>query len=678
VSVTFDVSNHPTFQQRQAIEHSPSPLMIMAGAGTGKTFTLVKRIVHLIENKSIDPFHILMITYTERAARELKEKVVSEVGQPAEKMTVGTFHSVCYQTVKEFGNVSPTPRLLDESEAIYMLLDTFDDLGPFESTEFALEPEKAVVKSFLPFFSRCRDELLDPAGMPDPQNETDTEVLAQIRDLRRIYGLYQAMKKDLDTVDYGDMILQAHELLQSDEIALKACRDRFRHIIVDEFQDNNFALNKIVGLLAHKRQSVTVVGDDDQVIYSFRGASAYNIKAFEDSYGSQKDFLATPLETNFRSHQQILDVANDIIKHNDDRQAKLLKAEGERKGPRPTLIWTTKIEQPIIIIDQIYELLSEGFSFEDIAVLSRTRNQAKSLADSFLGANIPTQADFRHFFEIPEIKTLVAWCQVVGEGKHKETALYRLVREASNNETAYELFSRFDTRDLTPRIQLLPSLNGTLPPEARALFTQVEELKKLSKKKNAGEMLWEICERTALLRPLAKRYHYEDQLALINIGNLLKKAQEFSRDRENERGLHRFNLYLESMMTASNRPAHLPSPVNSNAVTVQTIHGVKGGEFPVVFVPFNRSGSFPLSFRREAMVSRPPDEWIQYAKHSTLSDRDHHLQEERRLMYVAVTRAQEKLFLLAPSKATSLFVKKLDKSLVHEINSEIAVTKDKA
>ena len=144
--------------------------MIMAGAGTGKTFTLVKRIVHLIENKSIDPFHILMITYTERAARELKEKVVSEVGQPAEKMTVGTFHSVCYQTVKEFGNVSPTPRLLDESEAIYMLLDTFDDLGPFESTEFALEPEIAVVKSFLPFFSRCRDELLDPAGMPDPQN----------------------------------------------------------------------------------------------------------------------------------------------------------------------------------------------------------------------------------------------------------------------------------------------------------------------------------------------------------------------------------------------------------------------------------------------------------------------------------------------------------------------------
>ena len=191
--------------------------MIMAGAGTGKTFTLVKRIVHLIENKSIDPFHILMITYTERAARELKEKVVSEVGHPAEKITVGTFHSVCYQTVKEFGNVSPTPRLLDESEAIYMLLDRFDDLGPFESTEFSLEPEKAVVKSFLPFFSRCRDELLDPAAMPDPQNETDTEVLAQIRDLRQIYGHYQAMKKDLDTVDYGDMILQAHELLQSDE-----------------------------------------------------------------------------------------------------------------------------------------------------------------------------------------------------------------------------------------------------------------------------------------------------------------------------------------------------------------------------------------------------------------------------------------------------------------------------
>ena len=676
MSVTFAVSNHPTSQQRQAIEHSPSPLMIMAGAGTGKTFTLVKRMVHLIENENIDPFHILMITYTERAARELKEKVVSEVGQPAEKMTVGTFHSVCYQTVKEFGNVSPAPRLLDESEAIYILLDTFDDLGPFESTEFALEPEKAVVKSFLPFFSRCRDELLDPAAMPNPQNETDTEIMAQINDLRRVYGHYQAVKRNLNAVDYGDMILQAHDLLISDEKALKACRDRFHHIIVDEFQDNNFALNEIVGLLAQNRQSVTVVGDDDQVIYSFRGASAYNIKAFEKSYGSHKDFLATPLETNFRSHQQILDLANDIIKHNDDRQAKFLESEGGRKGPRPTLIWATKMEQPTIIIELIFDLLTKEFSFEDIAVLCRTRNQAKSLADSFLGANIPTQADFRQFFDIPSIKTLVAWCQVVGEGKHKETALYRLLREASNDKTAYELFSRFDIRDSTPRIQLLNSLNGSLPPEAKALFKQVEELQQLSKKKNAGEMLWEICERTSLLRPLVKRHHYEDQIALINTGNLLKKAQEFSRNRENKRGLHSFNLYLESMMTAGNWRAHLPSSENSNAVTVQTIHGVKGREFPVVFVPFNRSGSFPLAFRREALVSRPPDEWVQYVKHSILSDRDHHLQEERRLMYVAVTRAQERLFLLAPSKATSVFVKELDKSLVHEIDRENPVTED--
>ncbi|MEE2876924.1 MAG: ATP-dependent helicase [Candidatus Neomarinimicrobiota bacterium] len=665
------MSTNPTPQQQQAIEHSPSPLMIFAGAGTGKTFTLVERIVYLIETQSIDPHHILMITYTERAARELREKVVSKAGPIAEKMTVGTFHSICYQIVKDFGADSPPPRLLDESEAIYILLNAFDELGPFESADFALEPEKAVLNNFLPFFNRCSDELIDPTSLPDP--ELDSEKSVQINDLKRVHTLYQQLKRKANVVDYGDMIVLAHNLLESDRQILKSCRDRFRHIIVDEFQDNNFALNEVVRLIARNRQSVTVVGDDDQVIYSFRGASAYNIKVFRDTYSSHRKFLTMPLEINFRSHQQILDVANDIIRHNEDRQVKLLKAYVERQGPLPTLFWAERKDQPAIIVEQIKKLLSEGFAFSDMAVLCRTRNQAEELSKTLLSANIHVEAEFRRFFEIKEIRTLVAWCQVVGGGKHAEVALYRLIRDASGEEQTYDIFSRFKRKDTTPKMELLQSLNGALPESVRNLLDLAKKLKALTKKRNAGEMIWEICEQTGLLRPLVKRHSYDDQIALINVGNLIKQAQEFHKD-ENERGLRRFNVYLDSMMTAGNWQAEVPpSTPGNSAVRLQTIHAAKGGEFPVVFIPFNRSGSFPLSFRKSKMVDRPLDEWMRYAKDSHLTDRDHHLQEERRLIYVAITRAKERLFLLAPKKAASPFIKELDKTLVKEFDYQTEI-----
>ena len=351
---------------------------------------------------------------------------------------------------------------------------------------------------------------------------------------------------------------------------------------------------------------------------------------------------------------------------------KWLKAHEGRQGPLPSLFWADGKDQPAIIAEQIEALLSEGFSYGDMAVLCRTRNQAKVVSEHLLSASIPVEADFNRFFEIREIKTVVAWCQVVGGGKYEEAALYRLVREAAGEEETFDLFSRFSRKHTTPRMELLNSLNGALPESVRHVLDLARELKALSKKKSAGELIWEICERTALLRPLVRRHSYDDQVALINVGKLMKRAQEFSKS-ENERGLRRFNVYLESMMSAGNWQAEFPPPApGNNAVRQQTIHAVKGGEFPVVFVPFNRSGSFPLNFRGGSMVAAPPADWMRYAGNSNITDRDHHLQEERRLMYVAVTRAQERLFLLAPVKATSPFIKELDKSLVKEIDGREA------
>ena len=319
--VAFNKRFEPNKSQNAAIRHQPSPLMILAGAGTGKTFTLQNRIVHLINYYEVKPKHILAITYTEKAAKELKGRIIDQIGSKAQTMTVSTFHSFCFKILKEFGN-DTLPQLLEESEAIHLILEKFDSLGPFQSNEFPLNPKRAINDSFIPFFNRVKDELIDLENISIPKPNEDgpitNEIANQLNDLKRIYPIFQSWKK-LNVIDYGDMVQLAFDLLSKNEEALAAVQNHFRHIIIDEFQDNNFALNEIVTLVTGKRKFITVVGDDDQVIYSFRGASSYNIHSFKQNYESHEDYKCISLEDNYRSSQAILDLANESIIHNDNR-----------------------------------------------------------------------------------------------------------------------------------------------------------------------------------------------------------------------------------------------------------------------------------------------------------------------------------------------------------------------
>ena len=333
-----DISATPS--QEQAIIHPPSPLMILAGAGTGKTFTLEHRIVYLIEHYNVNPATILTITYTEKAAQELKERILNKAGKSAHAMTVGTFHSFCYQLFRDFSS-EKLPALLEESEAIHMLLKRFDDLGPFESDEFPLNPQRAVIESFIPFFNRSRDELLEIDKQKTPgitENGFPPETAAQLNDLKRIFPLFQQWKQDIKVVDYGDMILQAYILLKRNDTVLQAVQEKYQHVIIDEFQDNNFALNEIIGLIAKNHHQITVVGDEDQTIYSFRGANSYNISEFKKRFGGEP----IALEDNFRSTQSILDLANASIKNNTEREDRNLFSKNGKDGLKPKLFWGEK------------------------------------------------------------------------------------------------------------------------------------------------------------------------------------------------------------------------------------------------------------------------------------------------------------------------------------------------
>ena len=675
--VNQEIKISPNSKQRSAIEHPPAPLMILAGAGTGKTFTLENRIVYLIKEYKVDPKHLLAITYTEKAAKELKNRVIEKVGAKAHSMTVNTFHAFCYKLLRD--NDFSSKQLLDESEAVHMFLTRFDELKPFESTEFPLDPQRAITESFMPFFNRMRDELIDPEKVKVSQLKDDdtltNETRQQLSDLKRIYPLFQSWKEELNVVDYGDMILSAYQMISTNKSILKNIQDNYRHIVIDEFQDNNFALNEIVNLIAGKRNYVTAVGDDDQVIYSFRGANNFNIQAFRERYGDHEKYQSIALETNYRSNQAILDLANESIKNNPERVEKTLTSYLKAAGEKPVRFWGEKSQQLDYLINEILHLNSEGIRCKDIAVLCRTHGQATIVMDALSRSGIPTIPHYMGLLNCSGVKDIIAWCQVIAGGSHQDSAMYRIIYNALGERIAYEIFSKFKRNDRNTRHDLIRNDKSIRHkyPKIDTIISTIIKLQDAAKKKSTGEMTWMIAELLNKLKPHADNYTMDDQYQILNVGNFLKRSQDFTKRNRKNDNLRSFNRYLEAIMRSGGLPGLKPQSYREqDGVIVNTVHGVKGAEFPIVFIPFLRSASFPLNFRSIKRVNKPPDDWLNYAQNTDLTPKEHHQCEERRLFYVAVTRAKQKLYLLVPKKATSPFIKELPDTLMedHEMSTQ--------
>ncbi|MEL1225323.1 MAG: ATP-dependent DNA helicase [Candidatus Neomarinimicrobiota bacterium] len=675
--VIQEIKISPNSQQRSAIEHPPAPLMILAGAGTGKTFTLENRIVYLIKEYKVDPKHLLAITYTEKAAKELKNRVIEKVGAKAHSMIVNTFHAFCYKLLRD--NDFSSKQLLDESEAVHMFLTRFDELKPFESTEFPLDPQRAITESFMPFFNRMRDELIDPEKVKVSQLKDDdtltNETRQQLSDLKRIYPLFQSWKEELNVVDYGDMILSAYQMISTNKSILKNIQDNYRHIVIDEFQDNNFALNEIVNLIAGKRNYVTAVGDDDQVIYSFRGANNFNIQAFRERYGDHEKYQSIALETNYRSNQAILDLANESIKNNPERVEKTLTSYLKAAGEKPVRFWGEKSQQLDYLINEILHLNSEGIRCKDIAVLCRTHGQATIVMDALSRSGIPTIPHYMGLLNCSGVKDIIAWCQVIADGSHQDSAMYRIIYNNLGKKFAYEIFSKFKRNDRNTRHDLIKNDKSIRQkyPKIDTILSTITKLKDAAKKKSAGEMTWMIAELLNKLKTHADSYTMDDQYQILNVGNFLKRSQDFTKRNRKNDNLRSFNKYLEAIMRSGGLPGLKPQSYrDQDGIIVNTVHGVKGAEFPIVFIPFLRSASFPLNFRSIKRINKPPDDWLNYAQNTELTQKEHHQCEERRLFYVAVTRAKQKLYLLVPKKATSPFIKELPDTLMedHEMSAQ--------
>ena len=674
--------------QNEAINHSPSPLMIIAGAGTGKTSTLLHRIRHLILSDAIDSKNTLLLTFTEKATVEAQNTLKSIMGDRADSIFVGTFHSFCHSIMRRFG---PEDRLndvlWDKNDALYYLINHFDDMDFIRSRVFSENPMRTIQDSFIPFFGRVSDELLSLNKLEKkinnfddsqdwinnnfpgihPDNTKFDDIPFQLRDLVNAYSFYKKGKVDQQALDFGDMIVGCYELLNNNESILKKVRKEFKHIFIDEYQDNNYALNKIVNLIMTENPSITVVGDEDQCIYSFRGANYYNISDFRNRYKSHSEYAEITLSENRRSTQQILDIANDSISNNPNRTPKILRCPEDdiKTGIKPLWIQATKQETFEKLPTLIHSLINNGDAlYGDIAVICRGWGNVTAVSDAMQKAAIPVDVHIEKFFDVPIVKNVLSWGHLVIKDHKADIALYRILQQQCGEEWTTKFFKSLERTSIDDKLIHLKKLQADST-DIGFLLKSLSTLQKAHNKTlKADEMVWQILKvlkSSPFIKDLRSEYRYTHRLNLANAGKILDLAEKFvNKDPRGE--LNKWLRFMDIMALDKNQSAAQPDIDNKNlAVQVMSIHQSKGLQFPIVIIPFLYSGSFPSRLIKPKVIDRLPTSWTAWGQNTDFDFRELHIQEERRVFYVGITRAENQLYLFGPTKTQSLFTKELEK-----------------
>jgi len=631
----FDLSESPLIvglnpHQAQAVLHSGSPLLIMAGAGSGKTRVLTHRIAQLLESGRARPHEILAITFTNKAAGEMRERVQALVGGEARFMWVATFHSACVRILRKDHELAG----LTSSFSIYDTADSVN-LMKLVMRELDLDPKKFTPKSILGRIGRFKDELISPEvalAAADTVSRHSIDHAAAIA-----YPEYQRRLGAANAVDFDDIIVKTVRLIQDNEDVARAYRERFRHILVDEYQDTNHAQYVLVRELTGPpddaslpQAELTVVGDADQSIYAFRGASIRNINEFEKDY---PDAEVIHLEQNYRSTQTILSAANAVISNNSDRRPKNLWTDAGA-GERITgYVADTEQDEARFVADEIKRLVATGeFAPSDVAIMYRANAQSRAVEERFIRAEIPYKlVGGTRFYERKEIKDMLAYlAAVVNEDDDIATRRAITVPKRGIGDVAIEGVdmlrrSRPDAGLSFGRALRFASEAGIANRSVAAIDAFValmDDLRDLARDNGPAGVLDAIADRSGMLAALRASEDPQDASRIENIMELVAVGREFSEENP-EGGLADF---LEKVALVADADQIPESQAGGGVVTLMTLHTAKGLEFPVVFLVGLEDGTFPHARSIESGSTKD-------------------MEEERRLAYVGVTRARQRLYL---------------------------------
>lgn len=606
----LDALNEP---QRQAVMATDGPLLILAGAGSGKTRVLTHRTAYLIEECGVNPYNIMAITFTNKAAGEMRERIDQMVGYGSEGIWVCTFHSTCVRILRRY-----IDRLGFGTN--FTIYDSDDQKTLMKDICKRLEIDTKMYKEkmFLSAISSAKDELIDPI-------EFETRAAGDYvkRKQAQVYREYQQALKQNNALDFDDLIMKTVELFKLDKEVLASYQDRFRYIMVDEYQDTNTAQFELIRLLALKYQNLCVVGDDDQSIYKFRGANIYNILNFEHHF---PDATVIKLEQNYRSTQNILDAANAVIANNQGRKEKRLWTDNGAGDKITFEQLDTAAEEADFVARDIARRVRKGeYQYKDCAILYRTNAQSRLFEERFITANIPYKIfGGVNFYARKEVKDLLAYLKTIDNGQD-DLAVRRIINipkrgigAASINKVAlYAQEQEISFYDALCVAEQVPGL-GKAAAKIRPFVLFIQSMKAKAKLLSVADLLQEVIETTGYVRELEAEGTDEAEARIENIDELISKAVDYAEGEE----APTLNGFLENVALVADIDSF---DENSDYVVLMTLHSAKGLEFPNVYLAGLEDGLFPSYM-------------------SITSDNSQaEIEEERRLAYVGITRAKKNL-----------------------------------
>ena len=606
----LDALNEP---QRQAVMATDGPLLILAGAGSGKTRVLTHRTAYLIEECGVNPYNIMAITFTNKAAGEMRERIDQMVGYGSESIWVCTFHSTCVRILRRY-----IDRLGFGTN--FTIYDSDDQKTLMKDICKRLEIDTKMYKEkmFLSAISSAKDELIDPI-------EFETRAAGDYvkRKQAQVYREYQQALKQNNALDFDDLIMKTVELFKLDKEVLASYQDRFRYIMVDEYQDTNTAQFELIRLLALKYQNLCVVGDDDQSIYKFRGANIYNILNFEHHF---PDATVIKLEQNYRSTQNILDAANAVIANNQGRKEKRLWTDNGAGDKITFEQLDTAAEEADFVARDIARRVRKGeYQYKDCAILYRTNAQSRLFEERFITANIPYKIfGGVNFYARKEVKDLLAYLKTIDNGQD-DLAVRRIINipkrgigVASINKVAlYAQEQEISFYDALCVAEQVPGL-GKAAAKIRPFVLFIQSMKAKAKLLSVADLLQEVIETTGYVRELEAEGTDEAEARIENIDELISKAVDYAEGEE----APTLNGFLENVALVADIDSF---DENSDYVVLMTLHSAKGLEFPNVYLAGLEDGLFPSYM-------------------SITSDNSQaEIEEERRLAYVGITRAKKNL-----------------------------------
>lgn len=645
----YDKLNEP---QREAVYHTDGPLLILAGAGSGKTRVLTHRIAYLIGERGVDAWNILAITFTNKAAEEMRQRVDNLVGFGAESVWVSTFHSACVRILRRF-----IDRLGYENH--FTIYDTDDQKTLIKEVCRKVDVDTKVFKerSLLSAISSAKNEMI----LPDEFELNAGGDFAKMK-IAKVYREYEAQMRANNALDFDDLLVKTVQLLQTQPDVLESYQERFRYIMVDEYQDTNTVQFQLVSLLAGKYKNLCVVGDDDQSIYKFRGANIRNILDFEHEFPDAK---VIKLEQNYRSTGNILNAANSVIANNRGRKEKSLwteNGEGELIRLRQ---FDTAFDEADFIGEDIKSAVRQGGSYNDSAVLYRTNAQSRLLEEKFIAMNIPYKiVGGVNFYARREIKDLLAYLKTIDNGRD-DVAVRRIINVPKRGiglttinriqESATERGIGFYEALLAPGLIAGVGRSATKLDSFAAL---IEYFKTLAEEMNITDLLQEVIEKTGYIESLENEDKEEAKTRKENIDELISKAATYEESCQDKDEKATLSGFLEEVALVADIDS---LDEDQEYVVLMTLHSAKGLEFPRVYLAGMEDGLFPGYMSINA------------------GDREE-LEEERRLCYVGITRAEQELTLTSARRRMvhgetqynpmSRFVKEIPRELLDTGNKK--------